>query len=110
MMLNKNYNISYHCKSFDEVCKVMTHFANRGYTFNEEKEKRYSIGDKSNDGYLNIIIHICDEEKDMGYDYYYVYEPEKIELISKGKNVVKFQVLFRNEKLRRIIEQNTEKL
>jgi hypothetical protein len=110
MRINKNYNISYHCTSFDEVCRVLTHFSNRGYTFNGEKQKRYSIGRESNDGYINTIIHICDEEMDMGYDYYYVDNPQKLEMISKGMNIVNSNVLFRPEKLRRIVEQNPEKL
>lgn len=105
MRINKNYNISYHCTSFDEVCKVLTHFANRGYTFNERTE--YSIGAKSNDGYINMIIHICDEEKDMGYDYYYVDNPQKLEMISKGMNIVNSNILFRTDKLRRIVEQKS---
>ena len=107
-IINKNYNISYHCSSFDELCRVLNHFANRGYTFNEEK--KYSIGDKSNDGYINTIIHVCDEEKDMGFDYYYVDSPQKLEMISEGMNIVNSNVLFRSEKLRRIVEQNTENL
>ena len=101
MNLDTVFNISYHCTSYEQVDKVMNHFGDMGYTFNLCKGYT-TLGDKGNDGKINTIIHVSDEEKDMGYDYYYVDYPDKKEMISKNKNVVEASILFREEKLRRI--------
>lgn len=61
-MMSDNYNISYHCKSYNQICKVIQHYSDMVYTFNGSSW--IGLGSKEND------------------------EPYKKSTISKGKNVV----------------------
>jgi len=98
--------ISYHCLTHKNVQVVLNYFYDLGYTFNGAP-RTIGLGTDEMDGSLGVLIHVKHSVKDMGYDYYYLDRPEKLESISQGRNVVevtKCGLFFREEKLKRILK------
>jgi hypothetical protein len=100
--------ISYHCLTNDDLQKTLNHFKVKGYTFNGEKDLHFSLqglGVKGMDGFIGIIIHVNHKKQDLSYDYYYIEHPEKLEKITNGNNLIDCNILFREEKLKRILNE-----
>jgi hypothetical protein len=101
-------DISYHCSKYSDIVKILDFFKNKNYTFNGNKIiKPGFLGDSNNDGEINTIIHVNHKHKDLGYDYYFINETNKYKFITKNKNIVDCQILFREEKLKRILNGKT---
>jgi len=99
-------NISYHCHNHKDVEKIQKMFIEQGYTFNDNVYKHtYPLNPTQEwDGVYKTILHIKHDIKDMSYDYYSLkYPPQKLDMISKNKIIVDCNVLFREDKLKRIL-------